>query len=57
LGAVSAVGKTGIGSIDEMILGDYSKTLTEISNGGGFNYMENYMQLFISDAQSHFDSD
>ena len=57
LGTVSAVGETGIGLIDEMILGDYSKTLTEISNEGGFNYMKNHMQPFISNAQSHFDFD
>ncbi len=55
LNAASAVGKTGIGILDEVILREYRETLQGISDEGAGNYLTNHMQPFLDTARSHFD--
>ena len=55
LNAASAVGKTGIGILDEVILTEYRETLQGISDEGAGNYLTNHMQPFLATARSHFD--
>ena len=55
LGAAGAVGKTGYGILDEMILADYKKTLNGISETGAMEYMSAHMAPFILQARAHFD--
>ena len=55
VGAAGAVGKTGFHFLDEVVLTDYRDTLAEIAETGSLMYMQNNMQLFMRNAQSHFD--
>jgi len=55
LGTAGAVGKTGFYFLDELILNDYKETLIGISETGSLRYMQQNMQPFIQNAQSHFD--
>lgn len=55
LNAAGAVGKTGIGILDEVILTEYRQTLQGISEEGAGNYLTNHMQPFLENAKSHFD--
>ncbi len=54
-GSASAVSKTGFDLLDEVLLNDYKETLTAISETGSLRYMQQNMQAFIQNAQSHFD--
>lgn len=55
IGTAGAVGKTGYGIIDDVVLNDYKSTLSTISEQGALNYMKNNMQPYLENAQSHFD--
>jgi len=55
IGTAGALGKTGYGIVDEMILTEYRETLQGISDEGATNYLSNHMQPFLSNARSHFD--
>ncbi|MCG8414327.1 MAG: hypothetical protein MI746_08925 [Pseudomonadales bacterium] len=55
VGAAGAIGKTGIGILDEVILMEYRETLQGISEEGASNYLANHMQPFLENARSHFD--
>ncbi len=54
MGTAGAIGKTGVGLLDEMVLNDYKKTLADISDTGAFDYMKGNMLPFVENAQSHF---
>ncbi len=54
-GAAGAVGRTGFYFLDEVILNGYRDTLIEISESGSLSYLEQNMQPFVQNAQSHFD--
>jgi len=53
-GTVGAIGKTGFYFLDEIILNDYKETLVGISDTGSLRYMQQNMQPFVENAQSHF---
>jgi len=55
VGTAGAIGKTGFYFLDEIVLNDYKDTLVGISETGSVNYMQQNMQPFIQNAQSHFD--
>lgn len=52
-GTAGAVGKTGFYFLDEIILNDYKETLTGILDTGSLRYMQQNMQPFIQNAQTH----
>lgn len=54
VGTAGAVGKTGFYFLDEIILNDYKETLASIAETGSLSYMQQNMQPFIQNAQSHF---
>ncbi len=53
VGTAGAVGKTGFYFLDEIILNDYKETLLGILDTGSLSYMQQNMQPFIQNAQSH----
>lgn len=55
VGTAGAVGKTGFYFLDDVILNDYKNTLIDISETGSLQYMQQNMQPFLQNAQSHFD--
>ncbi len=55
MGTAAAVGKTGFYLLDEVLLNDYKETLITIADTGSLRYMQQNMQPFIQNAQSHFD--
>jgi len=55
MATVDAVGKTGFFLLDEVLLNEYKMTLSDISNTGSLNYLQQNMQPFVQNAQSHFD--
>lgn len=55
VGTAGAIGKTGLGILDEVILTEYRETLQGISEEGASNYLTNHMQPFLQNARSHFD--
>ncbi len=55
VGTAGAVGKTGFYLLDEVLLNGYKETLIELSDTGSLRYMQQNMQPFIENAQSHFD--
>jgi len=54
VGTAGALGKTGFYFLDEIILNDYKETLVGISDAGSLRYMQQNMQPFVQNAQSHF---
>ena len=54
VGTAGALGKTGFYFLDEIILNDYKETLADISDTGYLGYMQQNMQPFVQNAQSHF---
>ena len=54
VGTAGALGKTGFYFLDEIILNDYKETLADISDTGSLGYMQQNMQPFVQNAQSHF---
>jgi hypothetical protein len=54
VGTAGALGKTGFYFLDEIILNDYKETLADISDTGSLRYMQQNMQPFVQNAQSHF---
>ncbi|MFT7470859.1 MAG: hypothetical protein ACI8XU_000752, partial [Kiritimatiellia bacterium] len=54
VGTAGALGKTGFYFLDEIILNDYKETLAHISDTGSLRYMQQNMQPFVQNAQSHF---
>jgi len=54
VGTAGAIGKTGFYFLDEIILTDYKETLVGISATGPLRYMQQNMQPFVENAQSHF---
>lgn len=54
VGAAGAMSKTGFYFLDEIILNDYKETLVGISETGSLHYMQQNMQPFVENAQSHF---
>ena len=53
-GTAGAVGKTGFYFLDVVILTDYRETLADITETGSLSYMQQNMQPFVENAQSHF---
>ena len=53
-GTAGAIGKTGFYFLDEIILNDYKETLVGIADTGSLRYMQQNMQPFVQNAQSHF---
>lgn len=54
VGTAGALGKTGFYFLDEIVLNDYKETLADISDTGSLRYMQQNMQPFVQNAQSHF---
>lgn len=54
VGTAGAIGKTGFYFLDEIILNDYKETLVGILETGSLRYMQQNMQPFVQNAQSHF---
>ncbi|PCJ28200.1 MAG: hypothetical protein COA96_01445 [SAR86 cluster bacterium] len=54
-GTVDALGRTSFYLVDEVLLNDYKATLNGISKSGYLNYMQQHMQPFVENAQTHFD--
>jgi len=54
VGTAGAIGKTGFYFLDEIILSDYKQTLVGIADTGSLRYMQQNMQPFVQNAQSHF---
>lgn len=52
-GTAGAIGKTGFYFLDEIILSDYKETLVSILDTGSLSYMQQNMQPFVQNAQSH----
>ncbi len=55
INTAGALGRTGYGILDEMILSDYKQTLQGIAECGAGNYLSNHMTPFLENARSHFD--
>ena len=53
VGTAGALGKTGFYFLDEIILNDYKETLVGILETGSVSYMQQNMQPFVQNAQSH----
>ena len=54
LGTAGALGKTGFYFLGDIILNDYKEVLADISDTGSLRYMQQNMQPFVQNSQSHF---
>ena len=54
IGTVNAVGRTGYGLVDEVLLDDYRRTLNDIASTGALTYIKQNMQPFVANAHDHF---
>ena len=54
VGTAGALSKTGFYFLDDIILNDYKEVLADISNTGSLRYMQQNMQPFVQNSQSHF---
>ena len=52
-GTAGAVGKAGMGILDEMIIAEYKATLQGISEQGASHYLASNMRPFLDNARSH----